>query len=130
MPRTKANQLYTFQYNFDKELSESTEKMYAASLNQLARWAEDGVAAKTFPTTIHEVEDLEKHPKETVALIDANTDKRTTKCRLYSAIFYQLGTIDLKTSPLAVYVYAFRKAYYTPEYLKKLEAEGKQPKMD
>lgn len=123
MPRsTKATDLFDFQMNPEKTLSERTLADYKKRLDTIAALSATKHKEDKKNPLIKTKEDLLNHADYVVSLIQSASDKRLALCAFYSSVFYSVGRRDYEADPRGkIYLTEFRKVYYTEKYPKKEE---------
>lgn len=117
MPRDPDTPVFQFELNPEKELSATTLKIYRSSLNKItAASYQDSLKDKRKKPILNKKDLLTKN-KQVVDIINGLTESRATKCALYSAVFYVVGTKNLKKNKKYSYIVEeFRKVYDDDKY--------------
>ena len=133
MPRIARNPdipVFEFELNPEKELSESTLKIYKANLNKITAASYEQSQQDKRKKPLVKKADLLKNPSRLIAIINSiGKENRATKCALYSAVFYVVGKKNLKRNKkYNLIVDAFREVYNDDKYkeykAKKAEEEA------
>lgn len=120
--------VFDFQLNPEKTLTASTLKIYRGSLNKITAASYEQSLKDKRKKPILNKKDLLAKNKQVVDIINSLTESRATKCALYSAVFYAVGTKNLtKNKKYSHIVDEFRKIYNDSTYeaykAKKAEAD-------
>ncbi len=111
--------VFDFQENTEKQIADSTKKLYKQKLNALTRNTYD---TENQPQILNKTDILTKVPV-VMNYLDTLTSKQA-KSITFAAIFYAIGRQDFDADPRGLPLYkAFQSHYYTPEYKKKLGIE-------
>lgn len=121
MPRTKSDPSvpkFDFVPNPEKsELSATTVNIYRNYLNKITEASYKQSQADKRKKPILNKKDLLTKNKRVVDIINSLTDNRQIKCGYYSAVFYAVGSKNLKTNKKMSYITEeFRKIYYDDKY--------------
>lgn len=117
--RTMQKIVFDFQYNPEKTIQPSTQKVYKQKLNSLTRNTLD---SKGTPRIKNKTDILSNIPLvlDHIAGIKSKQGKSIT----FAAVFYAIGRQDFDADPRGLPLYnAFQSHYYTPEYKKRLGIE-------
>lgn len=111
--------VFDFQYNPEKSIQPSTQKVYKQKLNALAR---NTLGPDGKPRILNKTDILNNIPL-VVEHIQGLKSKQG-KSISFAAVFYAIGRQDFDADPRGLPLYkAFQEHYYTPEYKKKLGLE-------
>ena len=118
MPRDPTTPVFQFELNPEKaELSANTVKIYRSSLNKITAASYEASLKDKRKKPILNKKDLLTKNKQVVDIINGLTESRATKCALYSAVFYAVGTKNLKKNKKMEYIVEeFRKIYNDESY--------------
>ena len=126
---------FDFQLNPEKtELSQNTIKIYRSNLNKITAASYEASLKDKRKKPILNKKDLISKNKQVVDIINKLAESRAAKCALYSAVFYAVGTKNLKKNKKMNYIVEeFRKIYNDKsyeEYKAKKAQESSEQKVD
>lgn len=126
---------FDFELNPEKtELSQNTIKIYRSNLNKITAASYEASLKDKRKKPILNKKDLVSKNKQVVDIINNLSESRATKCALYSAVFYAVGTKNLKKNKKMNYIVEeFRKIYNDKsyeEYKAKKAQESSEQKVD
>jgi hypothetical protein len=122
--------LFHFELNPEKpNLSTTTVNIYRTNLNKItAKSYEQSLTDKRKKPILNKKDLLTKSPRVISIINEIGEDNRAKKCALYSAVFYAVGSKNLKRNKkMSTIVEAFRAVYNDDKYQdykqKKVEAD-------
>lgn len=117
MPRDPDTPVFQFELNPEKELSATTLKIYRAGLNKITAASYEQSLKDKRKKPIMNKKDLLAKNTQVINIINGLSESRATKCALYSAVFYAVGTKNLKKNKkMNTIVEEFRKVYDDDKY--------------
>ena len=110
--------VFDFQENPEKAaLSATTKNIYRNYLNKITAASYDQSLADKRLKVIKNKTDLMSKHKRVVDIINKLAETRQAKCGYYSAVFYAVGTKNLKKNKRMSYLTEeFRKIYFDDKY--------------
>ena len=124
--------VFEFEINPEKsELASTTVNIYRSNLNKITAASYQQSLIDKRKKVIKNKKDLLAKYKRVLDIINSLAETRQTKCVMFSAVFYAVGSKNLKKNKkMSVLTDEFRKVYFDDKYKEYLAKKNQSDEAD